>query len=195
MKALIFDTETTDKWDYKASSLAEHQPHLVQLGAVLEDFESGRTMTSVNALVATDGWVIQPGAGAKHGISKDTADAFGIRHANACFVFRDLVEQADVVVAHNIKFDRDVMTRALQFADVPPIPWEKIRQRCTMLTATAICKVPALNGRGGFKWPSLEEALRILCGAVIENAHDAMADVESCRRVHRALVERGAFAT
>jgi DNA polymerase-3 subunit epsilon len=194
MRALIFDTETTDKWDFKASPDAAHQPYIVQLAAVLEDFEAQRNMCHVNVLIATEGWMIQPGAARVHGISEEIANKFGVMHANACHLFRDLVASADVVVAHNIQFDRDVMTRALSIAQVDPIPWSRVNQRCTMRTATAICKVPAV-GRGGFKWPTLEEALRILCDEKIENAHDAMADVYSCQKVHRALVERGAFTS
>jgi DNA polymerase-3 subunit epsilon len=193
MKALIFDTETTDRLDFKAPITAEHQPHIVQLGAILEDFKSEKLMASVNLLVATEGWLVQPGAAQVHGISQEVADTFGVSHINACYVFRDLVKQADVVVAHNIDFDRQIMIRALAIAGVEEIPWDRVRQRCTMKTGTAVCKVPKPGGRSGFKWPTLTEALQILCGEEMQNAHDAMADVEACRKIHRKLSQMGAF--
>lgn len=189
-KGLIFDTETTGKWDFKAPDDASHQPHLVQLAAVLEDVDTGATLADVNLMVRPEEWEIEEGAQKVHGISKVKAQACGVNLPNACFVFRDLVEQANFVVAHNATFDIRIMTRALREADVPEIPWSKRPARCTMLTSTPICKVP---GPRGFKWPSLAEAYRFFFNEDFDNAHDAKADMEACRRIHRALIQRGAF--
>ena len=193
MKALIFDTETTGKWDFNAPYTAAHQPNLVQLAVFLEDVDPGAVQAEASLIVAQEeGQVIPAGAQAVHGISTDKANDFGIHLANASFLFRNLVERADVVVAHNISFDVKIMTRALWLAGVEELPWSKIPQRCTMLASTPICKVPSPKGRG-FKWPSLAEAMRYFYGEEIANAHTAKADADACRLIHRALIQRGAF--
>jgi DNA polymerase III subunit epsilon len=183
MKALIFDTETNHK--------IPSQADLVQLAAVLEDVETTKPYGRIDILVETEGWDIPEGAFKVHGITKERADTYGILLANACWLFRNLVEQADVVVAHNLDYDRQVMIRALAAANVTPIPWADIKQRCTMKTATPICRIP--SPRGGFKWPTLTECLKHFTGKEVINAHDAMADTQACRTIHRYLHQMGAF--
>ena len=192
MKALIFDTETTGKWNFKAPYDHPSQPNLMQLALILENMETGVPHARADLLVDTEGrWKPEPGALAVHGISEERADQFGVLLGNACYLFRNLVEQADVVVAHNMDFDRRIMERALLLADIPPIPWDQVKQRCTMKTATPICKIP---GTRGFKWPSLEECLQHFTGKSVANAHDAMADAQACRTIHRHLHQMGVFA-
>ena len=60
-----------------------------------------------------------------------------------------------------------------------------------MEATTDICKIPPPRG-SGYKWPKLEEAYRILVDPVgFEGAHDAMVDVEACRKVFYALKNGG----
>lgn len=191
MPTLFWDTETTDKWDFNASSTAEHQPVLLQLAAILDDDERN-SVAEVKLLISNTGFTIAPGAAAVHGITQDKADAHGVSLANANFVFRDLCANADFVVAHNIDFDKRIMDRALRLSETPPIPWEKLTLRCTMKSATSICKVPNKN-RGGYKWPSLNEALRFFHGRDVEGAHDAMNDVRACRDIYYSLLDQKAF--
>lgn len=193
MRALVFDTETTGVWDFKAPFTAPHQPHLVQLGITLEDLGTGRVEASVDIMVKPEDWVISEEVTKIHGVSHERAATFGTYHANACWMFRDLCCQADVLVAHNIDFDIRIMQRALWVAGIEPISLDRAPKRCTMKSATAICKIPQKNGRGGVKWPTLSEAIRFFYNEELEGAHNAMVDVMACRRVHQALIERGAF--
>ena len=191
MTVLIFDTETTGKWNYAACSTDVSQPHLVELGAILED-DDGNARVEINLLVRPNGWTIPAEVTAIHGVTQEQAEAEGIALANVAYVFRDLCANATHVVAHNIDFDRRVIIRTLFDAEVPEIPWDRVSQRCTMLTATPIVKVPKASGRGN-KWPKLTEAHQFFFNEPVVGAHQAMTDVRACRAIYHELVKLGAF--
>jgi len=189
MKFLYFDTETTGKLNYNAPAIHNSQPHLVQLCALLQD-ESGEIVSEVNLIVRPEGYDIPAEAAAIHRIDTALALSVGVRLSNACFIFRDLMERADIAVAHNIDFDTKIMQRAFFETDTPPLPWEQIPQRCTMKAATPLCKIP---GPRGYKWPKLTEAHTAFFGVGVDGAHNATADTHACRRIHNYMVRIGAF--
>ena len=56
MKAIAYDTETTDLPDWKQPSEAPHQPHLVEVGAILFDTDTWLVHDHFTALIRPDGW-------------------------------------------------------------------------------------------------------------------------------------------
>jgi len=182
MGILFFDTETTDLPDYKAPPGA-HQPHVVQLAAVLVDGENEQSLVT---LIQPDGWRIHPEAQATHGITVARAQAEGIPIAEAIAAFDGLLSRADLAVAHNVKFDRLLMnSEYLRLGR--KVRWP--RTFCTMLSCTDIVRV---RGHwGGYKWPTLEEAHRHFFGQPPADAHDAMGDVRACMAVFQELANRG----
>lgn len=191
MQRLFFDTETTGLWDFNSSTSAPNQPKLVQLGAVLEG-DDGKTLAEVDLLVTPNGWTIPAAASNVHHITTELAHGGGVSIANACFIFRDLVANADVIVAHNLEFDLRVMTHNLGISEVPEIPWHKVKQACTKLASTPIVKALPFK-KGSWKWPSLEQAHMHFFGTGVgSDAHNAMVDVQACRRVYHELRKMGA---
>jgi DNA polymerase-3 subunit epsilon len=182
MTIIFFDTETTDLPDYK-SPAGPHQPHVVQLAAVLVDGSSERSLVT---LVQPDGWVIDPAAQATHGITLTRAQAEGVPIAQAIAQFDELLAQADLAVAHNVRFDRLLMDseylRLGRRADWPAT-------FCTMQACTDIVRLPGY--RGAYKWPRLEEAFRHFFHRPPAGAHDALADVRTCMAVFEELTRRG----
>jgi DNA polymerase III subunit epsilon len=197
MRILTFDTETTGKLDFKATHIAAHQPHLVQLGAILEI--DNEIVATVDVIIRPAGWEISEEVSKIHGITHQRAMEVGISLANATYMFRDLVATADRVVAHNINFDQAVMTKALHESEVDSIPWEKVDTRCTMLLSTPILKIAknggassSLNKANNWKWPSLAECMQYFYQENIFNAHRALVDAEAARKVYHALRRIGA---
>jgi DNA polymerase-3 subunit epsilon len=183
MNILFFDTETTNLPNYK-SPAGPRQPHVVQLAAVLVEGSSERSLVT---LVQPAGWTISPGAQAAHGITLARAQAEGVPITQAVTQFDELLSQADLAVAHNIRFDRLLMDseylRLGRRADWP-------ETFCTMVTCTDIVRLPGF--RGEYKWPTLEEAFRHFFHRPPAGAHDAMADVRTCMAIFEELVARGA---
>jgi len=190
LKALIFDTETTGmvKWDLPP----EHpsQPDLIQLGMLLVETGSWRLRARHSVLVRlAEGVSIEPGAREAHGISEEDCARFGVAPIVACSLFNQLCLQADLIVAHNMSFDRSVMLTALYRLGDKPDRMQGKRLVCTKEASTDVLKLP---GRyGSYKWPTLAEAYQYYAGEELTGAHDARVDTEACLTVFRGLVSQG----
>ncbi|MEE3326577.1 MAG: 3'-5' exonuclease [Myxococcota bacterium] len=186
-KILVFDTETTGMVAWKTPDEAETQPHLVQLGMLLVDTLSWKALSRHSCLVQLpDGVVMDPGALQAHGIDEDHCRTFGIPARVACELFCATVRQADLVVAHNLRFDRIVMEAACQ-RDGVEIDWvSEVPGYCTMESSTPIVRLP---GKKGHKWPTLAEAYAHFTGETLHGAHDALVDAEACLAIYQAIRE------
>lgn len=190
MKALIFDTETTGMVRWKLPPEHESQPDLVQLGMLLVEtsgwLEKARLATLVRL---AEGVRIDPEARRAHGISEEDCERYGVAAVVACSLFNQFCLQADVLVAHNMSFDRSVMLTALYRLGKKPDRMAGKRIVCTKELSTDVVKLP---GRyGGYKWPTLAEAYRHFAGQEMDGAHDALVDTQACLVVFRGLCEAG----
>ena len=191
MKALIFDTETTDMVKWKLPPEHASQPDLIQLGMVLVDTNDWSVRARHSMLVRlARGVTIEPGARDAHGISEADCARFGVVALVACSLFNQLCMQADAIVAHNMSFDRSIMSTALYRLGNKPNRMDGKRMICTKEESTDILKLPGKFD--SYKWPTLAEAYHHFTGKNIVGAHDALVDTEACLAVFRGLVEQGA---
>ena len=197
---LFYYTETQGLPDFKAPSEAPHQPHIVQLAALLVDPESRETIASMDVIVRPDGWTIPDETAAVHGITTERAEAVGITEKLAVEMLIELWRGPGYTrIAHNEQFDARIVRIALKrFIDTPgevlPMSdeWKDGRAECTARMATPICAIPPTArmlraGFNKFKTPNLGEAYRHFTGRELKNAHSAMADVLACRDVFFAI--------
>ncbi len=191
MKALIFDTETTGMVQWKRPPDDPTQPDLVQLAMLLVDSENDWKQLARCAFIVQlrEGAHIDPEAEQTHGISEAMCADYGVSPVVACSLFNQLCMQADVIVAHNLSFDRSIMQTALYRLGNKPDRIEGKKTVCTKEATTDILKLP---GRyGDYKWPTLAEAYRHYTGLEIENAHDALVDTEACLAIYKCLIRDG----
>lgn len=188
---LFFDTETTGMADFKSPPSADHQPHLVQLGAILCDSHR-RVVAEMNLLIKPTGWTVPDEAAAIHGITTDLASRYGVGLPATMRLFFALCERAELMVAHNFQFDDCITQAAYCRAGLHELLGLHRRRQsyCTMKSATPILKLPGKYG--DFKWPNLQEAHQHFLGRKFEGAHDAMADVRACRDVYYAMTAKPA---
>ena len=186
---LFFDTETTGFFMDREPVDHPGQPYIVQLAAELRD-HYGKSIAGFN-------FVVDPGIGeisiperasAVHGITDEVAVQLGVSAEFALSAFTHLYQRADLVCAHNIKFDRGVIEAAIarHYRKVMPLRKPLF---CTMEAATPIINLPPTERMvaAGFnkpKPPKLEECVRHFFGEDHSGAHDAMADVSACARVY-----------
>lgn len=190
MKALIFDTETTGMVKWKEPPEHPGQPDLVQLAMLLVERDDWSIKARGSYVVQlADGVRIDPEAEATHGISKEDCARYGVPPIVAVSLFNQLCIQADVIVAHNISFDRAIMQTALYRLGNKPDRMEGKSLVCTKEATTDVLKLPGKYGN--YKWPTLAEAYRHYTGLEVEGAHDALADTLACLQVYRALVSEG----
>lgn len=201
-KFLFFDTETTGlAEDFNADPREfELWPNLVQLGWMLTD-ETGKRLKWYNEIIKprteaidlwrgkppkgfftarfSPGWTIPPNM--IHGISGKAAMESGLDIQTVLWAFREACAQADAAICHNVDFDLPVIRAAYYREGLTP-PTGHLPFYCTQKQTTHVVKAKKARygrGYGLYKWPSLAE-LHGFCGfGIVEDAHDALADVEA----------------
>lgn len=184
MKRFYFDTETTG-FPQREGTPLEQCPFIVQIAAILIDDEQGE-VACLSTIIKPDGWIIPDDVAAIHGITTEKAEAFGIPAKVAMATFSQLCRQADEVIAHNIGFDLKLVAYEIDRVKAPNVISDK-PQFCTMAATTDICKLPG-KYPGKFKWPKLIEAHMHFFNEGFDGAHDALADVRACARIHQHLL-------
>jgi len=197
---LFFDTETTGLPNFRAPMSDDSQPHLVQLACLLTE-DDGTERASLS-LIVNPGVPIPAGAAAVHGITDLIADRAGVSNATAVAMWGRLAKRADMLVAHNIRFDMAIMAAAhARHSPGGLLVMDRAhagRARfCTMDAAAPIVNLPPTEKMvaAGFskpKPPKMEECIKHFFGEVLEGAHDALVDVRACARVffHLKAMER-----
>jgi len=185
--ALFYDTETNGMPIWKEPSSDPRQPHIVQIAAKLIDTDTRTTHQETNIIVRPDEWVIPEDVSEIHGITTEMATDVGIAEIDALKMILALESIADVRIGHNEPFDSRMIRIAIKrfYDDQRADEWEVSQTECTMRAATPHCKLVAKNGRT--KWPKLEEAYRYFMGKEMENAHNAMADVNATIDIYFAM--------
>ncbi len=194
---LFFDTETTGFFQDRLPIDHPEQPYIVQLAAELTD-DDGEPISGFSFIVdpgISNGVFIPDRASDVHGITNERAVQFGVSAEFALSAFTHLYQRADIVCAHNIKFDRGVMEAAIarHYGKVMPL---RKTLFCTMEAASPVVNLPPTERMlaAGFakpKPPKLEECIRHFFNEELDGAHDAMVDVRACRRVYFHLQTMG----
>jgi len=187
MRSLIFDTETSDMFDFKKPLDHPDQPDVIQIAWYLLDEDTDLIMGDMELFVQTER-PIAPGAFKAHGITHEMLNNFGVSQRVAMAFFNNVLKQADQVVTHNTEFDLKMMQVAYLRQNQGANQFDQKRQFCTMRNSTDICKIPNPKRPTGFKWPSMQEAYQILVDpAGFKDAHRAKADATACLAVYRRL--------
>jgi DNA polymerase-3 subunit alpha len=183
--ALVFDTETTGKYDFKSLPSSPAQPEVLQLCAKLA--LDGKIVSSVNVFVDGEKEVEEQ-AYEVHRIDRNLTRAVGISRRRMVTLFQSMAEKADVLVGHNVEFDIKMLTSSMVKEGGNAHIFQKKASFCTMRRGTDVCKIPSPTRPGTFKWPTLAEAYAILVDPRgFSNAHDAEADVNATHEVYRVL--------
>lgn len=188
---LFFDTETTGlpkNWQAPLEDL-ENWPRLVQLAWLFAD-GYGKEVGSGNLIIKPEGFLIPESASAVHGITTERAEKEGISLDEALSQFSQAIEQAKIIVAHNISFDEKIIGAEFLRKKIEHKFFER-PQICTMLTSKDFCRIE--SGRG-YKWPKLIELHEKLFDSGFDGAHDALADVRACARCFFELVKKGVIS-
>ena len=190
---LIFDSETSTFPSPKLAASHPNQARIVQLAWILLD-EQFKEKACFNSLIRIPPSVtIHESARKAHGITKEDCAKYGCSNDIVFPLFLEQRLKVKVVVAHNIKFDEQLINieHECLLGGKYANPSESF---CTMEAMTPICKLPfAATNRQSFgkeyKWPTLQEAHQHAFGYQFEGAHDALADVRATARLYKWLKE------
>lgn len=184
-KLLIVDTETNGlpvTFNAPMSDVT-NWPRITQFAWEL-CWENGETITQMCELVKPDGWVIpKQKFWIENGFSTEENEKYGLDMQMLMKYFIADLEQADLLIAHNMSFDLPVITCEMFRYKLKPA--NKTEKYCTKLATTDILKLPGFFGK--YKWPSLEEAYTYFFGKMPTGAHQADFDVEACKKIYLAI--------
>lgn len=139
-------------------------------------FEGRALLRSRYAMVKPDGFKIDPKSKATgiHGIEHEFAGAFGVPLTGLLEQFIDDLNTCDTLVAHNIKFDVNVVAAEMSRLGRQDLlsTLEGINRRCTMEQGK--------NFTPSGKRPRLGDLFKHFTGSDFENKHHAVADVNAC---------------
>lgn len=185
---LFFDTETTGlpkNWKAPVTN-TQNWPRMVQIGWIVCD-EEGRKIEEFDCIIKPENYTIPEASSNVHGITTEKAIAEGKDLKDILVKFNNLIEKADYIVAHNIKFDEKIVGAEFIRKDIESSLFQKERL-CTMDASTNFCRIP---GPYGYKWPKLSELHIKLFGVDFEGAHDAFADIKATEKCFWELKKRG----
>ena len=193
MKFITFDTETTglprERWGQIADS--SNWPYIIQLSWMLYDNELNR-VTKGNDIIKIDADVnLTPESINVHGITRERCNREGIPIKTAILNFQKALKEADVVIAHNLNFDKRLMMAECHRNGMRHEFYNSKAYYCTMKNSIDLCKIEAISQKTGekyFKYPKLTDLHIHLFNTIPEGTHDALVDIIICFRCYYKMI-------
>jgi DNA polymerase III epsilon subunit-like protein len=198
MKVLVFDTETTGLPEDNQASFYDSAkwPHVIQLSYIMYDTETKEILDYCDRIVKLDNTVyISPESISVHKITRERSESEGIPITQVLKDFVNSITLADIIVGHNIIFDKRIITVELYRHNMNNCFYKNrlaIPEYCTMKRTTELCAIKKLNKKTGEiynKYPTLSELHNVLFDSVPKGTHNAIADVMICLRCYIQLNE------
>lgn len=191
-KILFFDTETNGKPksypDFRKRNAVRIWCRLVQIAWQLTD-NLGNILSEQCHIIKPDGFAFSSDAMKVHLISEKRALVEGVDLGKCLEAFMEVVAQADIIIAHNIEFDVNVVGAELKRAKIDHSELTSTGQICTKLFGTDYCAI--YHEYYHYKYPTLTELYETLFGEEYDNAHNALADTTAVRKCYFALLDNG----
>ena len=196
-KVLVFDVETSGLLPKnKEEAKIEEYPYILQISFVVFDTNGWKITKTANTYINVPQSVeITKKITELTGITRELCDK-GIQIQRALREFAKEYMECDIIVAHNINFDRQMIkieiernkeflepnTRILFDRD-----FEKQNNKfnyCTMYGGKNLCKIEMTDSKGEkyFKCPKLVELYEHLFEMVPGNLHNSLIDTFICLR-------------
>jgi DNA polymerase-3 subunit epsilon len=192
MKVLVFDTETTGiisrDIDYNNNKWYNKVPYIVQLSWIFIDLKDNKILNKADYIIKLNKNIEIPKICSDiHGITNEISENKGINIDEILRYFISDISKADILVAHNIEFDKTMLRAELlrnNFNDI--FINSKFEEYCTMKNSIYICKIERINMRNEpyFKWPKLIELYKKLFNTIPKNLHNSFNDVIVCLRCY-----------
>lgn len=181
MRVLVFDTETTGLPKSRNTTIKQTDdwPHIIQLSYILYNTEYEKCELCVDQIIQiADDVEITPKSIEMHGITRAKSKQKGVSLSLALDNFKNTLRRADIIVGHNISFDKKMIIVESNRGK-NPINFSTKQEYCTMMNTIDLCRIEKLNSCGEkyFKYPTLTELHQRLFGIIPKNTHDSMADV------------------
>ena len=196
MKVLVFDTETTGLPEQNVSILNTNKwPYIVQLSFIYYDSENNNIIEYYDTIIKLPEKITIPEECIKiHSITNEKMREKGINIERALKKFNDTLKDCDIVVGHNISFDkRMIMVECIRnkISQYFTRGQDKKSEFCTMKNSKNICKIKMVNFKGEeyFKSPKLSELYTFIFKEEPKNLHNSFVDILLCLRSYFMIRE------
>jgi len=181
MKYLFFDTETTGLplERVPAKKTMGIWPNPVSIAWILAN-ECGVILHSEYHIIKPKNWMIPSESTEIHNISHEFATNYGADLEDVFDRFMWYANEADVLVAHNLHYDMNVVNNVLKWHLNRSLMLEDYKKRmfCTMINSRKLVGLPGKTP-GKFKAPKLSEMYIQLFGTMpLLTLHNAMTDTQ-----------------
>jgi len=185
---IFFDTETSGlpkNFNIPFYKDLGNFPRIVSLSWILTD-DFGVEVERGNHIIRPNGFQIE--GSEIHGITTAEALLKGQDLKETLQLFGSMYKRGfmPTLVAHNMNFDYNVLFSEFMRM-FPEKNWAiNLPTICTMKSLTDFCEI---EGKYGYKWPSLNELHNKLFGCGFDNAHNSMADTEAMKNCFFEIVK------
>lgn len=210
-KVLVFDVETSGllpKNVKMTTHTINEYPHILQFSYLLYDVSKNKIIKKSDNYIDVDSTVdISPKITELTGITREKCKK-GIKILNALKDFYDLYSQSDVIVSHNVNFDRTMVLAELcrnhnHITNTMPYVFTLFNKThmeraemstyCTMKNGIEICNIMVESktkpGEKYRKWPQLIELYEYLFQYRPENLHNSYVDSLVCLRCYLKMAK------
>jgi len=202
---LAFDTETTGLFPVKKSTYTmEEMPFITQLSFILYDKKNKVILQRFNQYIRIPKEItITPFITNLTGVTREKCDN-GVHIRDALQAFWMAYNQCDVVIAHNIDFDRrmieiELIRNSYILVDIRSMSMfnptynyiNGIQEICTGNLGRNICNIHSIsqNGKTYKKMPKLSELYEYLFKTPLLGAHNSMYDTEACLKCYNTICD------
>jgi DNA polymerase III epsilon subunit-like protein len=198
MKILFFDTETNGLPLSRnaLTSDTEKWPYILQISWTLMDFSTNPEIfnTKTYYLELPPGITWNKESAVIHKISETTARS-GKQTREVLMSLQEAMKSADVLVAHNLAFDKPVLRAAYYRLNAnESFTWWPLLEYCTMENTKSLIKLPSKYAKPGdpWKYPRLTELYKYLFEKEADSSllHTASGDVSLLITCFKELLTR-----
>lgn len=198
MKVIVYDTETTGlpKKSNTRPSLENETdyPHIVQLSYIIYDIETNTVIKIYDQIISIpDDIVISDESIKLHGITREIMREKGISIISALETFLKEIQDADIIVGHNVEFDKIMVHIEMLRNAFPNIDMftSSTKFYCTMKTTVELCAIKT-NYKNSVKtynkFPKLVELYTYLFAKMPTKLHNSLNDVAICLQCFCKLI-------
>ncbi len=189
MKYLVFDASGIGKpKDYKAPFTDTFSwPKLIHISWILLN-EEFKPIKDFDCIIKPEGFAVDHHVTKFSRLEEEEIEKKGEKLEDVITEFGKTVEEADLLVAHNMNIQENIIAAECMRKGIHP-PHFTTDRLCLMQEATFFCKLPSRGG--GYKWPSLQELYTTLFHQKFAPAGNARADVIAAARSFIMLMKKG----
>jgi DNA polymerase III epsilon subunit-like protein len=171
---LDFETTGLPKYGKENPADGADQPRACAVAAALHA-PDGTQVKLLDTLIKPDGWTISAELTAIHGLTTEMCEAGGRPGAEVWAELESMMEQAAIIVGHNISFDLKIQRGEFRRCGRPD-HYGEVATFCTMWE----CR----KARGLKKPPKLVEAVQLVLGREMPSAHSALHDMRHAIEIY-----------